>query len=79
MSCSVAKPASLWSPLCMASEFISLSFALGHTKYPPPSRMFQIRVVRLVGREDSFLNNSIKFDANFIKRGDYVFSARMSL
>lgn len=79
MSHSVAQPVSLWSPLCMASEFISLPFALGYTKYPPPSRIFQVRVVRTVGREDSFLNNSIKFDASIMKRGDYIFSARVNL
>jgi hypothetical protein len=38
--------------------------------------MFQIRVVSLVGREDSFLNCSIKFDASFMKRADYIFFCR---
>jgi hypothetical protein len=69
------KAVSLWSPQCMVSEFFSLSFALGYIKYPPCRRMCQIRVVSLVGRENSFLNSSIKFDASVMKRGDYILSA----
>jgi hypothetical protein len=70
MSSSVAKPISLWSSQCMASEFISLHFVLGYTKYPPFRRMCQIIVVSLVGRDDSFSNSSITFDSNLMKLGD---------
>jgi hypothetical protein len=70
MSSSVAKPISLWSSQCMASEFISLPFVLGYTKYPPCRRMCQIIVVSLVGREYSLLNSSVTFDSSLMKRGD---------